>query len=230
MPGMDGTGISFEPLAQLLPHDVNVKVVQYPSDRLLSFEENLQCVRRQVQQDEDAVVIAESFSGPVAVALIGSGRLKATCLILSATFARSPRPLLLKALSCLPMEVLLKLPFPRFFLQHIIEGGEVAVDVFHSMLQRIRAMVPAKVLVHRLSVIDTTDVRQWLSKLTVPCLYIQATADRWVPASALFDFTEAVADLRVARIRGPHFILQAQPQQSLAAIQNFMALIAKDSG
>jgi pimeloyl-[acyl-carrier protein] methyl ester esterase len=230
MPGMDGTGISFEPLGRLLPHDVNVKVIRYPADRLLSFEENLQCVREQVQPDQDVIVIAESFSGPVAVALVGSGQLKARCLILSATFARSPRPHLLKILSCLPMELLLKLPFPRLLLQYIIEGGEQPVDVFHSMLQRIRAMVPANVLVHRLRVIDATDVRQWLSKLAVPCLYIQATADRWVPASALVDFTEAVADLRVARIRGPHFILQAQPQQSLAAILNFMALIAQDPG
>lgn len=226
MPGMDGTGISFEPLGKLLPHDVKVKVIQYPADRLLSFEENLQCVREQVQPDGEAVVIAESFSGPVAVALIGSGQLKATCLILSATFARSPRPLLLKTLSCLPMEGVLQLPLPQFLLNHLIEGSEVAADVFQDMLHRIRAMVPAKVLNHRLRVIDKTDVREWLSKLTLPCLYIQASADRAVPASALFDFTEAVADLRVTRIPGPHFILQAQPQQSLAAIQNFMALIA----
>jgi pimeloyl-ACP methyl ester carboxylesterase len=222
MPGMDGTGISFEPLAKLLPHDVTVKVIQYPADRLLSFEENLQFVQEQVEPYQEAVVIAESFSGPVAVALIGS----ATCLILSATFARSPRPLLLKTLGCLPMEKLLQLPLPRFLLQRLIEGGEQPVDVFEDMLHRIRAMVPAQVLDHRLRVIGTTDVRAWLHKLTLPCLYIQAGADRAVPPSALFDFTEAVADLRVVRIRGPHFILQAQPQQSLAAIQNFMARIA----
>ncbi|MBN2107494.1 MAG: alpha/beta hydrolase [Deltaproteobacteria bacterium] len=230
MPGMDGTGISFEPLAKLLPHDVNVKVIQYPADRLLSFEENLQCVRQQVQPDGEAIVIAESFSGPVAVALIGSGLLKARCLILSATFARSPRPLVLKTLRCLPMEAVLQLPLPRFLLKRLTEGGEQPVDVFEDMLHRIRAMAPAKVLNHRLKVIGKTDVRQWLSKLTLPCLYIQASSDRAVPASALFDFTEAVADLRVVRIRGPHFILQAQPQESLAAIQNFMALIAKDFG
>ena len=230
IPGIDGTGILFEPLEKLLPHDVNVKVIQYPADRLLSFEENLQCVRQQVQPDQEAVVIAESFSGPVAVALVGSGQLKATCLILSATFARSPRPLLLNILSCLPMELLLKLPLPRFLLKPIIAGGEQPVDVFEDMLQRIRAMVPAKVFAHRLMVVNQTDVREWLSKLTVPCLYIQATADRAVPPSALFDFIEAVADLRVARIPGPHFILQAQPQQSLAAIQKFMGLIAQDSG
>jgi len=230
MPGMDGTGISFEPLGQLLPRDVNVKVVRYPADRLLGFEETLQCVTEQVQTDDMTIIIAESFSGPVAVALVGSGQLKAKCLILSATFARSPRPLLLKTLSYLPLELLIKLPLPRFLLKYIVKGGEESVEVFHALLQRIRAMVPAKVLAHRLNVINQTDVRGWLSKLTVPCLYLQATLDRAVPASALFDFTEAVADLRVTRIRGPHFILQAQPRESLAAIENFMALIAKDSG
>jgi len=47
-----------------------------------------------------------------------------------------------------------------------------------------------------------------------------------VPASSLFDFTETITDLRVIRIKGPHFIFQAQPQESLTAILNFVGLIS----
>jgi hypothetical protein len=68
---MDGTGLSFEPLEQVLPKDVHVKVIHYPTDRLLSFEETLQCAKDQIQPDqENIIVIAESFSGPVAIALV----------------------------------------------------------------------------------------------------------------------------------------------------------------
>ena len=39
LPGLDGTGISFEPLRELLPSDARVEVITYPPDRLLSFDE-----------------------------------------------------------------------------------------------------------------------------------------------------------------------------------------------
>src|SRR5512136_1744278 len=112
LPGMDGTGVSFEPFREVLPGDVTVKVIRYPTDRLLSFEETVQCAREQIQSDQkDVIVLAESFSGPVAIALVASGQLKAKCLILCATFARPPRPVLLKILRYLPLELLIKLPF-----------------------------------------------------------------------------------------------------------------------
>ncbi len=231
MPGIDGTGLSFEPLGQVLPKDVRVKVIQYPTDRLLSFEETVQCAKKQIQPDqENMIVIGESFSGPVAVALVGSGQLKAKCLILCSTFARSPRPVLLKVLSYLPLEVFSRLPFPRCILKHVIEGGEETTDLFLAMWHRVKAQVPAKTLVHRVKVISQVDVREWLPKVTIPCCYIQATSDRCVPTSSLFDFIELVPDLRVKRIRGPHFILQAQPQASLSAIQNFIDLVTNQSG
>jgi len=226
LPGMDGTDISFEPLRELLPQDINVKVIQYPVDELLSFDETVQCAKDQIQSDQqDVIVIAQSFSGPVAIALVGSGKLKAKCLILCSTFAKSPRPVLFKILSYLPLELLIRLPFPRFLLKHVIEGGDEATDLFLAMWQRVKPLVPAKTLIHRLKVISQVDVRGWLPKLTIPCLYIQASSDRSVPASSLFDFTETITDLRVKRIKGPHFILQAQPEESLSAIENFVDLI-----
>jgi pimeloyl-ACP methyl ester carboxylesterase len=230
LPGIDGTGISFEPFRAVLPHDVNVKVIQYPSDKLLGFEETVRCAKDQIQSDhEDGIILAESFSGPVAIVLVGSGQLKAKCLILCSTFAKSPRPVFFKLLSYFPLELLIKLPLPMFVFKHMVEGGEEPAELFFAMWQRVKALVPAKILAHRLKVIGQVDVRGYLPKLTIPCFYIQATSDRSVPPSSLFDFVELVPDLRVKRIRGPHFILQAQPQASLNAIQNFVGLIACQS-
>jgi pimeloyl-ACP methyl ester carboxylesterase len=106
----------------------------------------------------------------------------------------------------------------------VIEGGEEDADLFLTMWQRVKYLVPARTLVHRLKVISQVDVREWLPKLTIPCLYIQATSDRSVPASSIFDFTKSISDLRVTKIKGPHFILQAQPQASLTAIRKFVDL------
>lgn len=230
LPGLDGTGISFEPLGAVLPEDVPVCVVRYPTDRLLSFEETVRCARDQIPWDRGAIVLAESFSGPVALALAGSGLIRPGCLVLCSTFARSPRPRVLKALELFPMKRLLGLPVPRSLLRLVVAGGAESADLLLGMWHRVRTMVPPEVLVHRLKIINRVDVRGFLPRLCVPCLYLQAASDRTVPESALFDFMEAVPDLRVRRIPGPHFILQARPRESLDAIQHFAGLVGCSSG
>ncbi|HNY67029.1 MAG TPA: alpha/beta hydrolase [Deltaproteobacteria bacterium] len=225
LPGLDGTGISFEPLAPFLPPDTAVRVVRYPPENL-SFAETVQCAAEQVPPDlENAVVLAESFSGPVAVELAASGRIRAKCLVLCSTFARSPRPVLLNALRHLPLERVLGLPVPRFIFRRITAGGNEAADLFLDLLSRVRDLVPAGVLAHRLGVIAGVDVRHRLPCLRMPCLYIQAASDRSVPASCLHDFACAVPDLRVKRMVGPHFILQARPAACLQAIGDFVRLV-----
>lgn len=227
LPGIDGTGISFEPLGKGLPKDIPVTVIQYPADRFLDFEQTVQWVKPQVSSfQEDVVVIAESFSGPVAAALIGSGQIKSKCLILCATFARSPRPILLKLLYYLPLAYLMRMPFPKAVFKHVVQEGQAAADVFFDMWQEVNTRVPAAIIAHRLEIISRVDVRQWLPKIDIPCCYIQPTSDRTVPPSCLFDFIELIPDLRVKRVRGAHFILQAQPQACLEIIQRFVARIS----
>lgn len=230
LPGMDGTGISFEPFRRVLPQNIEIKVIQYPTNELLSFEETVQCAKEQIPYNhEEVIVIAESFSGPVAIALVGSGQLKAKCLILCSTFARSPRPVLLKLLNCFPLELFLKIPFPGVLFKYIIEGGEETAKIFLDMWQRIKVLVPAKVLVHRLNIINQVNVLECLPKIKIPCCYMQATSDRSVPASSLSDFVELIPDLKVVKIKGPHFILQAKPQASLFAILNFLDQMTKQA-
>ena len=223
MPGIDGTGISFEPLAELLPPEVAVTVVRYPPDRILSFEETLRCAEAQMPEEPHALVIAESFSGLVVTALLGSGRLRAARgLVLCAAFARSPQPVFFSLLDRLPLAGMLRLPFPRRLMSHVVHGGAASVDVFFAIWRRIQTMVEPEVLIERLRLINRVDVRPYLPRLTLPCAYLQATGDRTVPTSAVVDFSTSIPQLQVYRIPGPHFILQAQPLACWAAISDFM--------
>lgn len=223
MPGLDGTGISFEPIEALLPPNVLSTVIRYPNEKL-SFDETIDCAAAQFPTDEVIIVVAESFSGPVAVELLGTGRIKAKGLVLASTFAKSPRPITLRIGRCLPLALLLGFPLPDALLQYIL-GGEEFTRALMPMWDRINANVSAAVLAHRLRVVSTVDVRKRLSNLSVPCCYIQAIDDVIVPATALIDFKEIVPNLIVKRIRGPHFILQAQPAASVTIIEEFRNLI-----
>jgi pimeloyl-ACP methyl ester carboxylesterase len=227
MPGLDGTGISFEPLSRFLSIDTATTVVRYPTDRLLSFEEIIACAYDQIKGDQD-IVVAESFSGPVSISLIGSGRLKAKGLILCATFAKAPRRTMLKMLRWLPLELGLKLPFQRVLLRYIL-GDRRTTDALFPIWQRVKAMVPARILAHRIRLLPLLDVRQWLPQLTIPCWYIQATKDKLLPASSALDFVQAIPHLVVRKLTGPHFILQAEPEASATIINEFIDLVTRRS-
>jgi hypothetical protein len=53
---------------------------------------------------------------------------------------------------------------------------------------------------------------------------LQAENDRLVPSSCIDDLKKCAPLLEVKRIKAPHFILQAQPQACLDAIEEFISL------
>ncbi len=67
LPGMDGTGLLFTPLLSALPIGVDPIVVSYPADRAASPEELLRIVLAHLPGEGAYVLIAESFSGPLAL-------------------------------------------------------------------------------------------------------------------------------------------------------------------
>lgn len=224
MPGLDGTGISFEPLSRFLSADIATTVVRYPTDRSLSFEETVACAYDQIRGEQD-IVLAESFSGPVAISLIASRKLRVKGLILCATFAKAPRQTTLKMLSLLPLELGLKLPFQSLLLRLIL-GDRKAMDTLFPIWRRLKTTVPARVLAHRIRLLSLIDVRDLLPELTIPCWYIQAAQDRLLPSSVL-DFIQAIPHLVVRKITGPHFILQTQPEASAMIINEFINFVDK---
>lgn len=66
LPGMDGTGILLRPFVDLLPNGIDVKVISYPEDTYLTYEQLAERVLGVVPRSEPYVIIAESYSGPVA--------------------------------------------------------------------------------------------------------------------------------------------------------------------
>ncbi|HEX7416212.1 MAG TPA: hypothetical protein VF305_03405 [Smithellaceae bacterium] len=226
MPGLDGTGLSFEPFIPLLPADAKITVVRYPIDKLLSFEETVKCAAAQIPAGNPPIVIAESFSGPVAIQMIASGRIKAKALILCATCAKSPRPIVWRIIRFLHLPLLIRPDMPRRFFKIII-GDDKLIAELMPLWKKVHAGVPAHVMDHRLKIINRVDVTKWLKKFPVPCCYLQATNDRVIPSACLADFESHIPDLVIKRIKAPHFILQAQPQACLDAIEEFISLTSQ---
>ena len=65
LPGMDGTGELFAGFAMALPEWIHPQVVRYPREHL-SLTDLLLTVRSALLKSEPFVILAESFSTPIA--------------------------------------------------------------------------------------------------------------------------------------------------------------------
>ena len=226
LPGMDGTGLSFEPILPFLAKDAKITIVRYPTDRLLSFDETVECAAGQIPAGDPPIVIAESFSGPVAIKMIGSGRIKARALVLCATFAKSPRPVVWRVMRFLRLPLLIKPEMPKRFFRFVI-GDDNLIDELKPLWKKVHAAVPARVMQHRLKILNEVNVTHWLTKIKVPCCYLKAINDRLVPSSCAEHIEMHMPHLEIKRFDAPHFILQAQPQACLSAIERFLHSVTR---
>lgn len=91
LPGMDGTGELFAPLLGALPPD-RASVVAYPRDVVLSYDELVAFVVQRLPVEEPFVLVAESFSGPIAVRVAAQHPAGLRGVVLCANFVVGPLP------------------------------------------------------------------------------------------------------------------------------------------
>ena len=71
IPGLDGTGDLFAPFVAALG-EVDTQVISYPPDRAMDYAEHEAHVRSLLPREGEYVLLAESFSGPVGIAIAAS--------------------------------------------------------------------------------------------------------------------------------------------------------------
>ena len=69
LPGMDGTGILFKEFVRRLPDGIDAKILRYPEDKYLTYEQLAELLICALPVNKPYVIIAESYSGPLAALL-----------------------------------------------------------------------------------------------------------------------------------------------------------------
>ncbi len=110
---------------------------------------------------------------------------------------------------------------PRFLVKRYLLGTDVPPDILETVQQAVQSVSP-EVLASRLKLIQACDSRAELARITVPVFYVQATQDRIVPSRRLSEIFAIRPDVTVARIDGPHLLLQREPQKSAEIISHFI--------
>lgn len=223
LPGMDGTGDLFAPFIEALGDDIKVDVVRYPYEGGQSYAEFIARVLPSLPA-EPYVLLAESFSGPIALAVAATAPQNLCGLILCCTFARNPRPVF-GNLSGLAKYIPLSLLSPTL-LSHGLLGRFTSKEL-RRIFSRAIAKVPPEVLRERLSAVLSVDVTPLMRKVSVPVMYMAATSDMLVPTSAGRYIGRLISRVRHVEIEGPHFLLQTAPARAAIEVRRFFSLLAQ---
>ena len=216
LPGMDGTGALFDYLLPHLPRGVRAKVISYPARELLSYEALTDFVLGQLPSLPFAV-LGESFSGPVAVA--AAARSTPVAVVLACSFVASPRPALAPIKSLLGW-----LPSPTKLvgpLSLALMGRHQTPSLRAALSRSLGAVEPA-VLRHRAASALSVNARSSLALVRCPILYLQAAQDRVVPPSCAQEVLRIKPATTLAKLEGPHFLLQTQPAAAAQVIKQFL--------
>ncbi|MGO9027903.1 MAG: alpha/beta fold hydrolase, partial [Acidimicrobiales bacterium] len=177
LPGLDGTGRLFAPLLPELDQHFGLISVAYPCDRVLGLDELADYVRGFVPPASRYAIVAESFSGLIALKLAREPPPGLTAVVLVAAFVRSPFPWLLRPCLDASAEFLVRLPAPRWPLARWLTGGHAALAA--DVRAAVSSVSPA-VVAARLRILARVDARRDLALCRVPMLYLAGARDRLV--------------------------------------------------
>jgi pimeloyl-[acyl-carrier protein] methyl ester esterase len=223
LPGLDGTGLMFGPLLPFL-EGFEARVLRYPA-ALSAYADCLAFARARLPADRPFLLLAESFSGPIALALAAEAPPGLAGVALCATFARNPRPGLAWAAPLLRALPPLRLPS---ILIRLLLLGRGTPGPLEGLIRTLRSEVPAATLKGRLLAVLALDPAPRLAPLRVPALALRARRDRLVPPAATRWMETRLPGLEVLVLEGPHWLLQARPEACARALRAFAEGLRKD--
>ena len=215
LPGMDGTGMLFANFVAALGDAATTVVVSYPTGCQLDYRELTDLARTHLPQGGDFVLLGESFSGPIAIALAAERPPGLLGLVLCCSFACTPVRFsshLDRLLSLVPMHRQMTSMVAPLFL------GRAALP----QLRKALAAVPAPVIRQRLREVLKVDYSSLAAGLQLPVIYLQASQDSVVPASACGHLRRLIPSMLVARFHTAHLLLQSAPADAAAEVLAFI--------
>ncbi len=219
LPGMDGTGVLFRPLADALSPELEPVVVTYPTDEPLSYGELLPLVLRHLPLSGEFIVLGESFSGPLALAVAVGHPPGLVGVVLAGSFVANPIRSLPAWAAVLSRPWLFRL-VPTTLRRWNSLGIGVRPEL-RALFAEAQAPVRPAVWALRGREIVAVDARSALSDCPVPVLYLSGRRDRIVRAHNLELIRRLRPDVQVVALDAPHLLLQTAPTAAAAAISAF---------
>lgn len=213
LPGLHGTVDLFARFVAAAPTGFPLRCQPLPKEIVRSYSELAEWVRDRLPLDP-VVLIAESFSGPLAL-LVADRCPRVLGVVLSASFVERPLP---GFLAHVPAFVWGQSP-PTALLSVLLTGGD---RILAEEIRRTMATVTGDVLASRAAVALNVDVRAELERYSRPLLHLRATRDRIIRARSAARVRALKPSALIISIEAPHMLLQCRPTEAWSHIKSFI--------
>ena len=220
LPGLDGTARLFDPFVAIAPEGIDPRGQALPDDAPRGYEQLATWVIERLPAGR-VVLVAESFSGPLAL-VIANRCPRVAAVVMCASFVVPP--LKLRA-SWLP-SFLWHRPPPAFFVRVLLTGGDRALA---ESVRRAVADVPGSIIAHRIATVLGVDARDEVAALDRPLLCLRATRDRIVRVDSTATIRALRPNAELVDIDAPHLLLQTNPRAAWDVIAPFLARVGSAS-
>jgi pimeloyl-ACP methyl ester carboxylesterase len=222
LPGLDGTGKLFSEFVNVLGSSVDSRIVAYPKDQPLGYDELEALVLAVIPRNQPFVLLGESFSGPLAIRIAARAPAGLAAVILCASFAKNPFPWLRWAR---PLAAFLPLKSLPRWVRAPLMWGSASPQQAPAQMERAIAGVSPGVIRRRISVLLAADESAALGRLRLPVLVLRARRDRVISRAATQWILKKLPSAQLAEIDGPHLLLQTRPAECADAVRRFMRTV-----
>ncbi len=222
MPGMHGTPELYPPFTRALesapPKSASLRHIDYPTDRPQSYQSLLTWLDETLDWKQPTILIAESFSGPLAIQLAELRKENIFGIVLAASFCHTPLP---SFFSLFPLRVLLNFRPPNSILRHFLTGYNISSKELQELKNSLVKISP-KVLSERIRTVLSLEESDIPQLANIPVLILNAKHDNLIPWSSQTQLEAHFPHSETHWLQAPHFILQNQPLQCTDQIVSWL--------
>ncbi|HEX2511885.1 MAG TPA: alpha/beta fold hydrolase [Xanthobacteraceae bacterium] len=226
-PGFDGTGRLFRSFIRSLPPAIMPSIVPYPADIEYRYDELVEFAEHSLPVDRPFAMVAESFSGPVAIRLAAAKPPGLKSLVLVNTFIRPSFRWIPVGAKGIIGSYLFRVAPPVWLVRHFGLGSNASEESISEVRAALTEVKP-RVLACRAREALSADFESDFMRVTVPMLYLRGTKDRLLAPGVASALQKRRPDLEVASLDAPHFALQRRPAEAAAVISQFLLRSAED--
>lgn len=220
LPGLDGTGKLFTRFVEHLPANVVPRVVRLPMDRPRGYADLVASMRPHLPVRQRFALLAESFSGPIALHLAAERPDGLVAVALIASFHRRPVAGWIAALR--PFASLaFQRPPPEWAIRHFLAGSDAPAELVAAIRSAV-ADVPPEVMATRVRDALRVDATGALAACPVPLLYLSGSDDRLLRWAVVREMRERHPALEHRELAAPHLVLQRRPREAAELVSDFL--------
>ena len=211
LPGLHGSVALFESFVALAPPWARCRPVALPSDGAQTFSSLAERLAPALQSLEGFVLVAESFSGPIASRLTRILGTKVCLLVLCNPLTVAP----VRLPARLSARLMRSAFCPAWAVSLAMAGSDS--ELGQHILREVRNL-PASALEQRLNAAFAAVGQDIAEHVSAPLLAILGTGDRLIPPFLSRPVLSAVPYSTLVELKAPHLVVQAKPAEVWAAI------------